>query len=150
MKSMSFLALCVSLILLTSCEQEDVPPAYEGSYDPLTCLKSSPGCGVNWYVSLARDAFPDSVQIMFNEKIIIDDCDPQSNWSRKAGTMTNEYTIQDYADLDGTQNFSMRIYDRLDCYSPKKEHSFEIKQSYKAVTVGREKQIWIKKEKKED
>jgi len=145
MKSMSFLALCMSLALLSGCEQEDAKPAYEGSYDPLTCTRSSEGCGVDWVISLARDKFPDSVQIVFNDKPIIDDCDSQSYWSRKAGSMANEYFISDYAALDGSQKFSMRIYDMKDCYSTKIEVDFQADQKYEVKTLGREKQIWIKK-----
>jgi hypothetical protein len=146
MKITSFLLLTVMLGLLSSCNDKAEVVEPEGYFNPLSCTKSSSGCGVDWVLTLNKANFPENGQILFNEKVIIDECDPQSYWSVGGETSTKiEFRIRNYADLSGKEKISMRIYDRKDCSLPKTEKSFEAEQPYTLKNFGGEKQVWIER-----
>lgn len=146
MKITSFLLLTVMLGLLSSCNDDAEVMEPEGYFNPLTCTKSSSGCGVDWILTLNKASFPENGQILFNDSIIIDECDPQSHWSIDGETLTHiKFRIRNYANLSGKEKLDMRIYDRKNCDLPKTEKSFEAGISYVIKNFGGEKQIWIER-----
>lgn len=149
MKKVIFLLMIVSLFLLSGCDAEDEKmPEVEGGWDPLSCAtatKSSEACGIDWFITFKISGFPDNIQILLNDTSIIDECDPQSNWSKLTSAQRIEFKITDFANLDGKQRINMRVYDRHDCFKTKTEMSNQVNQDYVILVVNGEKRILIEK-----
>lgn len=144
MKKPGFIFVFLTLFILTSCEEPAVTPELEGTFDPLSCTKSSAACGVDWLFSFQKGGFPINAQILINERIIIDECDPQSYWSINGETSKEiEFKIIDYVNVSGAETFSMRIFDRKDCAAAKVEHSYVTRQSYDVKNINGKKEVWV-------
>jgi hypothetical protein len=105
--------------------------------------KSSSACGVDWFITFKNQGLPENIQILLNNKIIIDECDPQPYWSSTPTSQTTEFKIRDYANLDGTQKLSLRVFDMKDCFLSKTEKTFEADQAYSVESSGGVKRIFI-------
>lgn len=146
MKFMSILLLGLTLALVVGCDAEDEIPQDGRYFNPLSCVDKSAGeCDVDWIISFARDNYPDTVQIVINDKVVVDDCDSQSYWSKNQTSRYNEYTIHDSVRFDCTKTFKMRVFDRKNCLDTKVEHTFVNEQRCMNKVVGGQKQIWVEK-----
>ena len=143
MKSVNTLVLSLCLLALVSCDSQEPTPGLE-TWNPSLCTgKSSSGCGVDWFITLKNQGLPENVQILLNDKIVIDECDPQAYWSSTPTAQTTEFKIRDYANLDGTQKLSLRVFDLKDCSLSKTEKTFEADQAYSVESSGGVKRIFI-------
>jgi len=137
--------LCLSL--LAGCEDQPLEEGMERGWNPLSCtFKSEGSCGTDWYISFTSDVIPTNLQILLNEKVVINECDPQSYWSSTSTSRVVEFKINDYANLNGEQTLDLRVFDMKDCYSSKKEIGFWSNQKYIIKNVAGEKRISIERE----
>ena len=143
MKSVNTLVLSLCLLALVSCDSQEPTPGLE-TWNPSLCTgKSSSGCGVDWFITLKNQGLPENVQILLNDKIVIDECDPQAYWTSTPTAQSTEFKLRDYANLDGTQKLSLRVFDMKDCSFSKTEKSFEADQAYSVESSGGVKRILI-------
>jgi len=143
MKSVNTLILTLCLVALVSCDSER-PNAVLETWNPSLCTgKSSSGCGVDWFITLKNQGLPENVQILLNDTIVIDECDPQAYWTSTPTAQTTEFKLRDYANLDGTQKLSLRVFDRKDCFLSKTEKTFEADQAYSVESSAGVKRILI-------
>lgn len=143
MKGLKVLVLLVSLILLSACDEGTSEIIPEGGFNPLC---SSDRCNVEWNLFFSRPEFPENAQVMINETIIIDECDPNGRWAVERTSKSVEFTIPEYVNITGKEKFSMRIYDMRTCYEKKIEHSFMANQPYTIKNIGGEKHVWIERD----
>lgn len=147
MKKLSYLAFFLFLSILAGCEDAPLEEGMERGWNPLRCTsKSSGDCGIDWYVSLKGDAIPQNLQVLLNEQVIIDECDPQPYWEASTTSQVVEFKIKDYANLSGEQTLDMRVFDMKDCSARKKEIGFWANQKYTVKNVGGEKRIIIERD----
>jgi hypothetical protein len=139
--------LLLTLVLVSGCEDDAMDENLERGWNPITCTQKSSGrCGVDWFISLKSDAVPQNLQILLNDKIVINECDPQSYWSSSSTSQVVEFKIADYANLSGEETLDMRIFDMKDCYTPKKEIGFYADQKYTIKNVSGKKRISIERD----
>jgi len=145
MKLLSLLILTVMLGLLVSCNDDAEVVEPKGYFNSLTCTqKSSSGCGVDWLLSFNKLYLPENVQILINENIIIDQCDPKSYWDTDGDTISHDvFRISNYSNLNGTEIVNIRIFDMKNCSLPKTEKSNETKVDYIMKSFGGKKEIWV-------
>jgi hypothetical protein len=134
------------LVLLAGCNDEPLDEELQRGWNPLSCTDKSVNCGVDWFISLKSDAVPQNLQILLNEKIVINECDPQSYWSSTSTSQVVEFKITDYANLTGEETLDMRIFDMKDCIDQKKEIAFYANQRYSIKNVSGKKRITIERE----
>lgn len=139
------LLVILSIFLLVSCDDQDQVPPIEG-WSPSICANgSSSSCGVDWSISFKALNFPADVQIVINDVVVIDECDPKSNWSRNSYSDIVEFSIRDFANLDGTQTVNLAMYDMKECREAKVLKFIENGQNYEVANVGGQKKILIKR-----
>ncbi len=135
------------LFLLISCEDGPLDQEMTRGWNPITCTqKSSEDCGVDWFISLKSDAVPQNLQVLLNNSVVIDECDPQSYWSSTQTSQLIEFKISDYSNLSGEETLDMRVFDMKDCSAAKKEIGFYADQKYVIKNVSGEKRITIERE----
>ena len=132
--------------LVGGCKDEPMQEELNRGWNPLSCTDKGMNCGVDWFISLKSDAVPQNLQILLNEKVVINECDPQSYWSVTSTSQIVEFKISDYANLNGEQTLDMRIFDMKDCIDRKKEIGFYANQKYAIKSVNGKKRITIERE----
>jgi hypothetical protein len=147
MKTIKYLIFTIIVSLLLSCEETPPAPQLERSLDPLRCTSTgSQDCGVDWFLQLKAFTFPSNIQVEINSKVVIDECDPQSYWSKNSSTRFVEFVLKDFPDLKGNEVIEFRLFDMKNCSELKKEILFSANQSYFIKNVGGRKAIFIERE----
>lgn len=144
MKNIGYFLIMLSLV--TACKDEPLDEDIQRGWNPLSCTDKSVNCGVDWFISLKSDAVPQNLQILLNEKSVINECDPQPYWTNTATSQVVEFKISDYANLSGEEALDMRVFDMKDCIERKKEIGFYADQKYTIKNVSGKKRITIERD----
>ena len=137
------LVIILALGALSACKiADEVSPE---RFNPALCTeKSSEGCNVDWLFSFNRDNYPQNMQIILNDKVLIDDCDVSSQWSKTVGQRI-DYRLTDYIDFKCDKTFKLKIRSAPTCNSSFKDHSVFEEQTCVRKFFHGTSEIWIEK-----
>lgn len=146
MKKLGFFLMIVALLSLVGCDDMPEEAGQAEGWNPRLCTeKSSEGCGVDWFISIKGESIPKDLQIVLNDVVIIDECDPKSWWSMSSISDVREFKINDYIDMKGTETINMRIFDLKECKANKTEKGYYAGQNYTVKNVSGKKRIVIER-----
>lgn len=133
MKSLSFLVLTLSLLVLVGCNPKEAETANTGrDWSPLSCDQSAEGCTTQWNFSFKRDGFPTNVAVLINGIKVIDECSPDGSWFPSVEADKVKFRKDNYSSIRKEQKISLQVMNLGEpCGTLNKEFIYHEKQEFK-------------------
>lgn len=147
----NYWALLLMSVLLLSCEEPKDELAKEGSetdrIENPVCNEDSKNCDMNWVVTYPRSLFPETIQILVNNKVVFTECgDTKFAVSRMESTV--EIMMYNYLRLapKNKTQFSFEVKKVINCNDLKTATTFNVNnpQRYELEEIGNQTRVLVK------